>query len=134
MVFSIAEHAAVPVKHGGLHLLLRARKTACLPSHPSFRIDAGSFVRSICCVMERPKLRRPDAYHVAEPAWLPRPLLLLCYVAVIMWRSRAMPIIDLWFIARVPWKLLLPVRTLERPCHVLAASPLSSIRLWLMGF
>ena len=76
--------------------------------------------RSICCVMERPQLRRSDAYHLAEPAWLPRPLLPLCNVALIMWRSRAMPIIDLWFIARVPWKMILPVRVKS---IVLASSP-----------
>ena len=70
---------------------------------------------SISCVMERPKLRKPDAYHAAEPAWLPKPILPLCYVGVIMWRSRAMPIIDLWFIARVPWELMIPVRVVEYP-------------------
>ena len=60
--------------------------------------------------MERPKLLRPDIYHVAEPPWLPPALMPLSLAAPIMWRSRAMPIVDLWFIARVPWKLLLPVR------------------------
>ena len=64
---------------------------------------------SISCVMERPKMRRPDAYHVTEPAWLPRALSPLLFVAPIMWHSRAMPLVDLWFIARVPWKLMLPV-------------------------
>ena len=59
--------------------------------------------------MEQPVLAQPDAYAVSVPSWLPPALSPLCLVMPMLWRSRTFPLIDIWFLARVPWKLMIPV-------------------------
>ena len=60
--------------------------------------------------MELPLLAQPDSYVISEPPWLPPALSPLCFVLPMLWQSRAFPLVDIWFLARVPWKLIVPVR------------------------